>query len=375
VRSAGSCTAICAIGGRSGILSAVDEPAPPTDRLRCKDHPSVPAVARCSACGRPLCDACFRFRIDGRPACARCAYEASTRPARRVSLGASFLCFAMGGGFWASRRYDLVAQNPFMLVMGGLAATVLAVGIAASGKKAKEEVENRDPDEEAAGYDVSQQTGIASPYRAQVRRVLLAASPQLSGSATALVVIASLAGSAVLLPASVKLPRWIEAEMVLGLWWLIVGVALTVLLYRGFRLRDDFVYFAPWDRPSAGADGGDKGAKDGGAAKGGAAKSAGSGWGLEGCGDAEGCAGGLVVAVALAAAFGAAWIFVELLMPLIFFLMYWLFMRAIGRVARDRRGCEGDLGKSLGSGALWATIYVAPIAALTWAIHALGRHP
>jgi hypothetical protein len=320
-------------------------------------------MARCQSCNRPLCDACFRFRVNARPACARCAYEASTRPARRISLAASFFCFALGGGFWAARRYELVPEHAFALVLGAVAAIVVAVLVAGSGKLEKAEVENRDPDEEA-GEEVLA-TGSASPYRAQVRRVLLAASPKLSGSATALVVIASLAGSAVLLPASVKLPRWVEAEMVLGLWWIIVGVALTVLLYRGFRLRDDYVYFVPWDRPS--------GAKGkGGGALGGCGSGAGCGdlGGLDG----EGCAVGLVVIVALAVAFGAAWIMVELLMPLVFFLMYGLFMRAIARAARDRRGCEGDLAKSLGWGALWATIYVAPIAALTWVIHALGRH-
>ena len=87
----------------------------------------------------------------------------------------------------------------------------------------------------------------------------------------------------------------------------------------------------------------------------------------------SGCIGAIVVAIALAAAFGAAWVFVEVAMPLAFFLMYWLFMRAISSVANDRHGCAGDLGKALGWGALWATIYVLPIAALTWALHALHR--
>jgi hypothetical protein len=64
---------------------------------------------------------------------------------------------------------------------------------------------------------------------------------------------------------------------------------------------------------------------------------------------------------------------VELVAPLTFFLTYWLFMRAIGRVANDRHGCEGDLSRSMGWGALWATAYVLPIAALTWALHALHR--
>jgi hypothetical protein len=195
-----------------------------------------------------------------------------------------------------------------------------------------------------------------------VRRALLAASPRVSGSATAAVVLASLAASAVLLPASLKLPRWVEAELVLGLWWVIVTATLAVLLYRGFRLRDDFVYFAPWNRPAAPA----------GKA---AASSGNSSITADGCVsvDVEGCVIGIVVAVALAAAFGVAWIAVELVAPVTFLLMYWLFMRAIGRVANDHHGCEDDLVKSIGWGALWASAYVLPIAALTWIFHALHR--
>ena len=64
---------------------------------------------------------------------------------------------------------------------------------------------------------------------------------------------------------------------------------------------------------------------------------------------------------------------VELALPLVFFLMYGLFMRAIGRVANDRHGCEGALARSAGWGLGWATLYVAPIAALTWALHLLRR--
>jgi hypothetical protein len=344
------------------------EDPPVTARLCCKDHPDVAAVARCAACSRSLCNTCFHFRMNGKPACARCAYEASTRPARRISLAASFLCLSLGGGFWATRRFELVPDHAVLLVLGGFAAVVVAILVATSGRGEKAAVENRDPDEEASSEEVVQ-TGSASPYRARVRRVILAASPQVSGSATAVVVIASLAGSAVLLPASVKLPRWLEAEVVLGLWWVIVAGALTVLLYRGFRLRDDYVYFVPWDRPAAE---GHKGAGGGGGSS--WSDGCGSGCGDLGALDADGCGGALIVLAALAAALGAAWVMVELVMPVVFLLMYWLFMRAIARAARDRRGCAGDLAKSIGWGAAWATIYVAPIAALTWVVHALGRH-
>ena len=344
----------------------MSSPKPPSAEAACQDHPATPAAARCAACDRPICDACFRFRLGGRPACAPCAYEASTRPARRVSLAVAFLCVSAGGGLWLARRYDPQGEALDLLVVGGVTAIVIAIVLAASSRdSAKPALENRDPTDDP--IDERALEGSASPYRARARRALLAASPRLSASATAVVVTASLAASAVLLPASLKLPRWIEAELVLAAWWVIVTATLAMLLHRGFRLRDDFVYFAPWNRPAAPADRS--------ASKASSSGSGGSGGCADGCGsvDGDGCIAGIAVAIALAVAFGAAWVLVELVAPLTFFLTYWLFMRAIGRVANDRHGCEGDLSRSMGWGALWATAYVLPIAALTWALHALHR--
>ena len=313
--------------------------------------------------------------MDARPACVRCAYEASTRPARRASLAVSFLAISLGGGFWLSRRNALGDETTGVLVLGVLAAVVVAAFIALSGSDEKRpRVENRDPGEEATEEIVM---GKGSPFRAQARRVLLAAAPRISGQATALVVGASLVASAVLLPASLKLPRWIEAELVLALWWAILLGVLSVLLYRGFRIRDDFVYFAPWDRPSSPpADGKAKAEGKAKAGNSGASSGCASLNLADGCSgglDGEGCLVAIVVGVGMAVAFGAAWVAVELAMPVVFLVMYWAFMRAIGRVANDWHGCEGSLGKSLGWGALWATIYVVPIALVTGAVHALHR--
>ncbi|MFS8067444.1 MAG: hypothetical protein ACMG6S_13870, partial [Byssovorax sp.] len=268
-----------------------------------------------------------------------------------------------------ARRYALRDEAPGLLIFGVIAAVVVAAVIAISGRdEQRPQVENRDPGEEATEEIVM---GKGSPFRAQARRVLLAAAPRVSGQATALVVCASLVASAVLLPASLKLPRWIEAELVLALWWVILLGVLSVLLYRGFRIRDDFVYFAPWNRPSSPP-------ADGKAKVDGKAKADGCGSlsladGCSGGLDGEGCLAVIVVGAGLAAAFGAAWVAVELAMPVVFLVMYWAFMRAIGRVANDWHSCEGSLGKSLGWGALWATIYVVPIAVVTGAVHVLHR--
>ncbi|XXY46410.1 hypothetical protein WME91_41060 [Sorangium sp. So ce269] len=340
----------------------------PTTLAFCQDHPNATAAARCASCNRALCNACFCFRMDGCPACARCAYEASTRPGRRPSLAVAFLCFTLGGGAWFARRHDLWDEMPVALAAGALVAIAVAAAIGASGRGGDlPAVEHRDPDEDE--IDERAFSGRGAPYRASARRALLAASPRLSGSATAIVMIASLAASAVLLPASLKLPRWIEAELVLALWWVIVTTTLAALLHRGFRLRDDFVYFAPWSRPALpGEPRGSGGALSKGV-------DVGVSVGCESLGgaDIEGCVVIIALGLALSAAFGAAWVAVELATPLAFFLMYWLFMRAIGRVANDHHGCEGDLPRSIRWGALWATLYVLPVAAIAWAVHALGR--
>jgi hypothetical protein len=310
-----------------------------------------------------LCDDCYRFRMNTRVACARCAYEASTRPARRLSLAVTFLGVSLGGGLYAARRWDLWLEHSLALVLGGAAAVVVAVLLARSGKADEEpEVERRDPSEEPR---VDAELGdVRGVYRGRARHLLMAAAPKVSARATAAVLLGCLAVTAVMLPAAARLPRWVETEIVLGAWWLIVAATLTILLYRGFRLRDDFVYFAPWDRPAEPAE-----------ATATTKEGSGSTFGLDGCSglDAEGCAAAAVITVALAAAFGVAWVLVEFALPVVFLLMYGLFMRAIGRVANDRHGCEGDLAKALRWGALWSTVYVLPLALINALLHALRR--
>jgi hypothetical protein len=245
----------------------------------------------------------------------------------------------------------------------------LFIGVSARGE-GEPTLENREPGEDGPLDEVAPAQGSA--YRAYARRAIHAISPRLSGRATALVVGLSLSATAILLPVTLHLPQWVETEIVFGVWWVIVTLTLVTLLYRGFRLRDDLVVFLPWDRPAASA-------KAAGAPKP-KGKSGGASW-ADGCSigdgcsglDGEGCGGALAVIAVIAVALGAAWIFVELVMPVVFFLTYWLFMRGIGRVANDRRGCEGDFLKSLGWGALWATVYVLPLGGITWALHVIHK--
>jgi lysylphosphatidylglycerol synthetase-like protein (DUF2156 family) len=288
-----------------------------------------------------------------------------------MALATFFPTFAGGIAFWLTQRYRLWPDYAATLVLGGIVTAAISAWVGFSAFDAtRPSVKNREPDDEPIADALE---GSANPYRAQVRRMVLAVSPRISGKATALVVVLSLVAAAVLVPASVRLPRWIEAELVIGLWWLVMAVTLVVLLYRGFRLKDDLVYFMPWDRPAS--------EKNEGPAPGPARKRS-SGWSAgSGCdpgfdcsgADGEGVIGVVVVGLALVVAFGAAWLVVEIAMPLVFFLMYSLLMRAIRRAARDQRGCEGELSRSLGWGVIWATIYVVPIALLTWGAHIAER--
>jgi hypothetical protein len=349
-----------------GSLATMNHPQSPPAEPRCLDHGTA-AIARCATCSRALCDLCFRFRLDTRPACARCAYEVTTRKKRRGALAAAFLVVALGGGGLVVRLDDLWRTAPVEVVLGALAVAVVAYFIGKSGQDAGEPaLENREPG--ALEISEGDLQGSASPYRARARHAVMAVAPKLSGKATALVVGASLVGAAVLLPASVKLPRWIEAEIVLGVWWVILGATLATLLHRGFRIKDDYVYFLPWDRPQ-GAD-----------PKKPLLGTKGSGC-TDGIGCADGCSGidgegailGLFLLVAIPLALGLAWVLVELAMPIAFLAMYTLLMAAIRRASRDRRGCQGDLAKSIGWGALWATIYLLPLAGITWALHFIKR--
>jgi hypothetical protein len=92
-----------------------------------------------------------------------------------------------------------------------------------------------------------------------------------------------------------------------------------------------------------------------------------------GCVDAEGCVGALVGLVLAALAFVAAWLFVELVAPVVFLLFYLLMVRAFARATRDTHECRGDLVRAVAWGTLWASTYVAPLAAIVWLLHAVLR--
>jgi hypothetical protein len=86
-----------------------------------------------------------------------------------------------------------------------------------------------------------------------------------------------------------------------------------------------------------------------------------AGWAPEGC---------LVIVVAGSAAI-AAWVLVELLVPILLFAVYYLLVKAIARIANDRHGCEDKPVRALVWGTAWATLYIAPLVVLTWIVQSV----
>ncbi len=315
-------------------------------------------MTKCGECGRSICDGCFEFTVAGRPACGACGYEVATRAQRRVSLAVAFVGLGLSVSFWLYRSENAREELGGWLWFG--VAVVLAGGalILAFWDRGKTHAERRDRDqpvEEERALPIA-----AHPYRARARTLALRLSPRLSGAWTAAAVGAALAVSAVVLPMAFKLPRWVEIEVVLGTWWAVLFVTLSVLLHRGFRLRDDFVFVPFWRRPSG---------------KGGKGSLPDLGLGFDGCSgvDGEGCLVALAAIVICGLLFGLAWVVAELALPIVLFATYALLLRALTRVAHDRHGCEGNARKAAAWGALWATVYVVPLSVIVWGVHVATR--
>jgi hypothetical protein len=267
------------------------------------------------------------------------------------------------GVLWASRAQHLTASLSVLVAAGVVALTSIVFLLVRSGRDVEIEARDRELEREVAA-DVQ----VPHPYRQLARHMALRVSPKVSAGGVAFALGASMLASAILFPAVLHLPRWVEMEVVLGAWWLIVTAVLSTLLYRGYRLKDDWAFTSPlrslWakDPPRPGAPAREKGSSWNGGCD-------------PGCGD-FGCSsaadegiliviGVVVIAILL---FGAGWVLVEIAMPLVLFAVYSGMVAALKRVAHDRHGCEGDLAKAIPWGAFWASLYLLPAAALVWAL-------
>lgn len=310
----------------------------------CAAHPTLSALARCQRCNTTLCDDCFRLWADGKPCCDACAAELQAGPGSRWPFATVFLALALTLAYGG---YRLEGQHPSLeiwlpvAVIGALVA--LGIGWSSPKPDARPTVVFLEREAEVAP-DPQLLERAAHPYRARIARVARRVVP-LSGRATALVMTAAMLLTAVALPLGAHLPYWVEAELVLASWWLGVSAFFSWLLYSGRRLTEDHRVKVELPKPGAGLDR--------------------RGTTLEsGCAQAGGCAEGLVVVVLLALAAAMAWLLVEVVIPLAVFAVYYFVTRGIGRLARDRHDCRGHVGRSLGYGFLWSTLYALPIVLL-----------
>jgi len=167
--------------------------------------------------------------------------------------------------------------------------------------------------------------------------------PCVSGRWTVFWLLVCFILTGVLIPLILKLPKWIEFEIVVGIWWLLWAMILTKLLYTGEQVLDDHSLKKPND------------------------------WlGIGNAGDVSGCGGdseGCVVLLGLVVALILVWFLIEIAIPLVFFLLYFLIRAMLAHVINERPSCQGNLVYSLFRGLLWATLYTLPLAGSIWAIH------
>lgn len=316
----------------------------------------------CSACGVRMCETCFRFEEYGKALCVRCAYELSTRAQRRISLGVFMALVSVAAVVWGTRQHRF-AIEPAMLWVGAALGLVMAVQLGRVGLRGlrDDRVKARSP----FTAPRAQPAPNARTRRAALaRRVVQAASPKLSGRATAAVVLIALLGASFAFPVTMHAPRWLEIEAVLAAYWFILMLTISTLLYRGFRLHDDLFFY----RPSLDIK----------------HRSGLSGCKLDGCDpsdvgcfDVGGCdEGGGALVLGLLAVLGgvllvtfASFLLVELLLPLAFLAFYLVLMAALKRAAHDRHDCRGRRGRAVAWGMAWASLYVVPLALVVYVLH------
>lgn len=173
--------------------------------------------------------------------------------------------------------------------------------------------------------------------------------PTVSGKWTVLWLLLCLILTAVLIPLVLKLPKWVKFEIVVGCWWVLWTIVLTKLLYMGEQLADDHKHRPP--RDWFGLNRNESGPAD-----------------FSGCGsgaDAEGCAVilGLILALIL------VWFLIEVAIPVVFLMLYFLVRGMLVRVVHDKPQCRGNFVLSAARGALWATVYTLPLGVLVYLVH------
>jgi hypothetical protein len=187
--------------------------------------------------------------------------------------------------------------------------------------------------------------------------------PRLSGKASAAWLVVCFGLTAILIPAVLRLPRWVDFEIVLAVWWAVWLALLVHLLYTGQRVADDHQMPQPRNWFSSNKQ---KPREEKGCTR--SSWSDGFFWGFM-VGDGEALAVGCLVVVGLIVLLGLVWLLIEVAIPLVLFLLYFVTRGMLARVVNDHHHCRGRFARAVGWGVVWATVYTAPLAAAVWFTH------
>jgi hypothetical protein len=327
---------------------------------RCAHHPLESAVTTCSSCRRGLCLACWRSNVEKQPWCELCVYQL-TRSGSRSALAVVFFLFGVAAGAWLLRHDFQRIERPsgFFWLLYALCVCLISAYLATRDPPHQLTIERR---AEADTPTVPSGARVGHPYGAALLRASRLVASPLSGLWTSVLLIGCMGTAALAVPWLLRLPRWIEAEAVIAIWWSLWCIILTLLLYRGWRLSDDHVLAKPrmpWGSSKPAREPSLPG---------------------EVANDGLGCLEVLdlellVLALTLMVIFGAAWLVVELALPGLFFCAYLLVRSSLARVANDEHACEGQLGRALRWGALWSSVVALPLAACVLLAHQMWRQP
>jgi hypothetical protein len=201
------------------------------------------------------------------------------------------------------------------------------------------------------------------PAGRQRRRKLIKAIrlPHVSGKASAAWLVACFALTGVLIPMAVRLPLWVDFEIVLTVWWVIWVGVLARLLYVGQPVSDDHSLGQPrpWYRAVFEP----------------AGVSPDTEWAWLVLGGSEGCALYLFLVFAFFLLVLAAWVVVEVAVPVVAFLLYFMVRAMLATALNRDHGCQGRVVRSAARAVLWATVYTAPLAGVVWLVHRVhGPH-
>jgi len=182
-----------------------------------------------------MCPDCWQSVVDDRPTCQPCV-PLLTRPVPVVVpvVGAALALLVLIRVGWVTRS----VAGGYGWAGVGFAAVLAAISAWRLTARANRRRRDRDVAPRPRELD-ARRAAAGHPYRGALRRSGRRLAPPVSGTMAAFVVVSALVITAATTSTLLRLPRWLELELVLAGWWLTWTVALSVLLYRGWRVAED----------------------------------------------------------------------------------------------------------------------------------------